>query len=55
MEEAHQRVRGILSAHRNLLDDLARLLSQEEMVQGETLRKMMGKTPSDTLPTPQVS
>ena len=55
IEEAHQRVRGILSARRNVLDDLARLLSQEEMVQGETLRKMLGKTPAETLPTPQLS
>ena len=55
IEEAHQRVRGILSAHRNVLDNLAHLLSQEEIVQGETLRKMMGKTPVDTLPVSQIS
>jgi cell division protease FtsH len=45
VEEAHQRVRGILSAHRNVLDDLAHLVSQKEVVQGEELRKMLGKTP----------
>src|SRR5512139_349673 len=55
IEEAHQRVRGILSTHRRVLDDLARLLSREEIVQGETLRKMMGKTPVDTLPMSQMS
>jgi cell division protease FtsH len=55
IEEAHQRVRGILSAHRNVLDELANLLSQEEVVQGETLRKMMGKTLAETSPVPQVS
>jgi len=55
IEEAHQRVRGILSAHRNVLDELAQLLSQEEVVQGETLRKMMGKTSADTLPASQIS
>jgi cell division protease FtsH len=44
MEQAHQRVRGILSARRNVLDDLARLVSQQETVQGEELRKMLGKT-----------
>jgi cell division protease FtsH len=43
VEEAHQRVRGILSAHRNVLDDLAHLVSQNEVVQGEKLRKMLGK------------
>ena len=47
IEEAHQRVRGILSAHRNVLDDLAHLLSQEEIVQGETLRKMLAKPCGD--------
>ncbi|RPJ00734.1 MAG: ATP-dependent zinc metalloprotease FtsH, partial [Deltaproteobacteria bacterium] len=55
IEQAHERVRGILSAHRNVLDDLARLLSREEMVQGETLRKMLGKTPAETLPATQAS
>lgn len=49
IEKAHERVKGILSAHRKVLDDLAHLLSQEEMVQGETLRKMMGKTPAESL------
>jgi cell division protease FtsH len=46
MEQAHQRVRGILSAHRSVLDDLARLVSQQEVVQGEELRKMLGKPPA---------
>ena len=54
IEEAHQRVRGILSAHRNILDNLAHLLFQEEIVQGEELRKMLGKTPVETSPPPQV-
>jgi cell division protease FtsH len=44
IEEAHQRVRGILSAHRNVLDDLAHLLSQEEIVQGEVLRRMLSES-----------
>jgi cell division protease FtsH len=46
IEHAHQRVRGILSAHRKVLDDLAHLLSRKEVVQGEELRMMMGKTPA---------
>ncbi len=54
IEEAHQRVRGILLARRNILDELARLLSQEEVVQGETLRKLMGKTRSDSSPEAQI-
>jgi cell division protease FtsH len=47
VEEAHQRVRGILSAHRNVLDALAHLVSEKEVVQGEELRKMLGKTPAE--------
>ena len=42
VEEAHQRVRTILSERRTVLDDLAHLLSQKESVQGDELRKMMG-------------
>jgi len=41
IEEAHQRVRKILSARRTVLDDLAHLLSEKESVQGEDLRKML--------------
>jgi cell division protease FtsH len=44
IEEAHERVRGILSAHRKVLDKLAHLLSQEEVVQGEELRKMLSES-----------
>jgi cell division protease FtsH len=44
VEEAHQRVRKILSERRNVLDDLAHLLSQKESVQGEELRKMLSES-----------
>jgi len=47
IEQSHQRVQKILSNHRNVLDDLARLVSQKEVVQGEELRKMLGKTPAE--------
>ncbi len=43
MEEAHQRVRQVLSAQRRILDDLARLLLTKEIVQGEELRRMLNK------------
>jgi len=43
-EEAHQRVRSILSERRKVLDDLAHLLSQQEIVQGEELRKMLSES-----------
>ena len=43
MEDAHQRVVKILSERRPVLDDLARLLLDKEIVQGEELRKMLGK------------
>ena len=41
VDEAHQRVRKILSERRTVLDDLAHLLSQKESVQGEELRQML--------------
>ena len=41
IEEAHQRVRKILSERRTVLDDLAHLLSEKESVQGEELRQML--------------
>jgi len=40
-DEAHQRVRKILSERRTVLDALAHLLSQQESVQGDELRKML--------------
>jgi cell division protease FtsH len=48
MEEAHQRVRGILAEHRNVLDDLAHLLLEKEWVPGDELRKMLGKSKPET-------
>ena len=41
VDEAHQRVRKILSERRTVLDDLAHLLSRQESVQGEELRTML--------------
>jgi cell division protease FtsH len=46
VDEAHQRVRKILSQRRAVLDDLAKLLSQQESVQGEELRQMLSKATS---------
>ena len=43
IEQAHQRVRGILSTRRKALDEVARLLSRKEIVQGEELREILGK------------
>jgi cell division protease FtsH len=44
IEKAHERVRKILSERRNVLDDLAHLLSQKEIVQGQELREMLSKS-----------
>jgi cell division protease FtsH len=44
IEEAHARVRGILSQRRKVLDDLAHLLLEKEVVQGEELREMLSKS-----------
>ncbi len=46
IEEAHQRVRKILSERRTVLDDLASLLSRQESVQGEELRTMLSAATS---------
>jgi len=48
VEEAHQRVRKILSEKRDVLNDLAHLLSEKESVQGEELRKMLSAATSKT-------
>jgi cell division protease FtsH len=48
VDEAHQRVRGILSERRTVLDDLARLLSQNESVQGDKLRQMLSTAKPET-------
>jgi cell division protease FtsH len=54
IEKAHERVRKILSERRNILDDLAHLLSQKEIVQGEELREMLSKsTPGMANPSPE--
>ncbi len=42
--DAHERVRGILSGRRKVLDDLAHLLLEKEVVQGEELRNMLAKS-----------
>ena len=47
IDQAHQRVRKILSDRRGLLDELAKLVSEKEVVQGDELRKMMGKTSTE--------
>ncbi|MCX5805830.1 MAG: ATP-dependent zinc metalloprotease FtsH [Proteobacteria bacterium] len=43
MEQAHERVQKILMERREVLDNLAHLLSQNEIVQGEELRKMLSE------------
>jgi cell division protease FtsH len=54
IEKAHERVRKILSERRKVLDDLAHLLSQKEIVQGQELREMMSKsTPGMATPLPE--
>ncbi|MBW2046127.1 MAG: ATP-dependent zinc metalloprotease FtsH [Deltaproteobacteria bacterium] len=52
VEEAHQRVRKILLERRNVLDDLAHLLSQKESVQGEELRKMLSESTPGMVTSP---
>jgi len=44
IEQAHKRVRDILSTRREMLDEVAHLLSRKEVVEGDELRKILGKT-----------
>ena len=48
MELAHQKVRNILSTRRKVLDELARLLSEKEIVQGQELRDMLAGSKPET-------
>jgi len=54
VDEAHQRVRKILSERRIILDDLARLLSQNESVQGDELRQMLSVATPGTVTVPPI-
>jgi cell division protease FtsH len=44
VEDTHQRVRGILGEKREVLKKLAKLLLEKEIVQGDEMRALMGKT-----------
>jgi cell division protease FtsH len=44
LEQTHQRLRKILSERRKALDNLAHLLSEKEVVQGEELRQMLSES-----------
>jgi cell division protease FtsH len=49
IDEAHQRVKKILSERRKVLNELAHLLSEKESVQGEELRKMLAEFNPETV------
>ena len=55
IDEAHERVRGILSGKRKFLDDLARLLSEKEVVQGEELRTLLAREAAAADGTPSIA
>jgi cell division protease FtsH len=48
VDEAHQRVRKILSERLKILNDLAHLLFKEEIIQGEDLRKMLSEPAAES-------
>jgi cell division protease FtsH len=49
VEDCHQRVRRVLGEKREMLNTLARLLLEKEVVQGDEMRALMGK-PGPALP-----
>ncbi len=51
IEQTHQRVKGILQEKRAVLDTLAKLLLEKEMVPGDELRALLGKT--NQVPPPE--
>jgi cell division protease FtsH len=55
MEQAHKRVQKILTERREVLDALASLLSQNEIVQGDELRKMLASFTTGGTPQPPVA
>jgi cell division protease FtsH len=54
LENAHKRVRQILNDKRQVLEELYQLLMQQEVVDGEQLRKIMGKTIPQPVEEPQI-
>ena len=46
LENAHKRVQRILNDKRQILQELYELLMQQEVVEGEQLRQILGKTPA---------
>jgi cell division protease FtsH len=44
IDEAHHRVKKILSEKREVLDRLARLLSEKESVEGDQVRRMLSES-----------
>jgi len=52
LETAHERVRQILDTKRQVLDQLYRLLIDKEVVEGEELRGILGKTKPQPEPPP---
>jgi len=44
IEQTHQRVKGILAVRRQVLDKLAALLLEKEIIQGEQLRQMLSES-----------
>ena len=53
VDDAHQRVRKILSERRGVLDELAHLLAEKEIVGGEELRRMLAAaTPGNATSAP---
>jgi cell division protease FtsH len=50
IDEAHERCRTVLAAHRDKLDEVANVLVVDEMIEGDVLSKLLGPAEGRTLP-----
>ena len=50
IDEAHERCRTVLAAHRDKLDEVANVLVVDEMIEGDVLRRLLGPTEGRTMP-----
>jgi cell division protease FtsH len=50
MEDAHQKVRSILTQKRAILERIAKILLEQEVLEGEELKGLMAEVQGEQLP-----
>jgi cell division protease FtsH len=54
VEKAHQKALDILKTHRDLLEEIARKILEQEVIEGKELQNLLNQVKSET-PTPEAS